>query len=106
MLDPKYEPMKIPRLNFDETMFTALRSHGGFGNEGKDLSSYGYSRDYDLDGILGMYKSYTVVSAAPQEEKQKMLLEMEQELRSNPDAKDNENYRFQFILEMHWFQKL
>ena len=106
MLDPKYEPMNIPRFNLDETMFTALRGHQGFGNEGKDLSSYGYSRNYDFNGIMGMYKTYTVISAAPEKEKQQLLLSIEQELKTNPDVKDRDNYRFQFINEIYWFQKL
>ena len=106
MLDPKYEAMKIPRINLDEVMFTALRNHRGFGNEGKDLSSYRYSMNYDLNGIVDRYKAYTAVSAAPEKEKRQMLLAIEQELKTNPDAKDKEMYGFQFIMEIHWFQKL
>ena len=90
MLDPKYVPMNIPRTNLDEVMFTTLRSHGGFGNEGKDFSTYRHSMKYDLKGILDRYKTYTVISATPENEKQQLLQVIENEMKTNRDSKHNE----------------
>jgi ubiquinone/menaquinone biosynthesis C-methylase UbiE len=104
-LDPKFEDIKIPRPD-NQIMFVPLRNHGGFANEAMDETTYKYSMELDFDGIIQRYKGNSVVSAAPDKEKERLLLAIEQEMKTNSDTKDKQIYTYEFVIKMHWFQKI
>ncbi len=103
-LDPKFEDIKIPRPA-KQIMFVPLRGHGGFDNEGIDETTYKYRMELDFEGIIARYKGNSVVSASPDEEKERILQAIGQEMKTNPDTKDKQIYTYQFVIKMHWFQK-
>ena len=103
-LDPKFEDIKIPRPA-EHIMFVPLRGHGGFANEGVDETKFNYSMDLDFNGIMQRYQGNSVVSAAPKEEKARILKAIEQEMKTNSDIKDKKIYTYKFVIKMHWFQK-
>ena len=103
-LDPKFEDIKIPRPA-DQIMFVPLRNHGGFSNENMDETTFKYCMELDLEGMIERYKGNSVVSVAPEEEKEGILSAIRQEMKTNPDTKDKSKYTYQFAIKMHWFQK-
>jgi ubiquinone/menaquinone biosynthesis C-methylase UbiE len=102
-LDPRFEDILFPT---DQTMFVPLRTHGGFAKEGIDETTYKFNMEFDLDGIIERYKGISVVSAAPHKEKEQMLMAIEKEMKTNLDTKDKHIYSYQFVIIMHWFQKI
>ncbi|XP_028415881.1 uncharacterized methyltransferase-like C25B8.10 isoform X2 [Dendronephthya gigantea] len=104
-LDPKFEKVKIPRPA-SEAMFAPIHSHGGFGDEGIDETSFKYCMELDFHGIIQRYEGNSVVAASSDDEKKRILLAIENEIKNNSDAKDNQSYIYHFVIKMHWFQKL
>ena len=105
MLDPKFEA--IADINvYDEKVFTPLREHGGFGNEGSDLDNYPSSQEFSLTDVIDRYRGKSVVAMAQEAEKEFMLKAIEEEMKTNPDTKDKQKYIFKFVSRFHWFQKL
>ena len=104
-LDPKFAQVKIPRPAH-QVMFAPIRSHGGFGNEGVDETSFKYCMELDFNGIIQRYEGNSVVAASSDDEKKRILLAVENEMKTNSDTREKENYIYQFYIKMHWFQKL
>jgi hypothetical protein len=105
LLDPKFEAIEIPRPA-QPIMFEPMRHQRGFGKEGFDETTFKYSMDLDLNGIMQRYQGNSVVSAAPSEEKARILQAIEQEMKTNSDTKDKEIYTYSFYVKMHWFLRL
>lgn len=106
MLDPKYEALKFGINTYDEKALIPLRDHGGFVNEGADVTSYTYSQEFSLTDVIDRYKGKSVVAAAQEAEKESMLRYIEEEMKTNPETKNKEKYIFKFLKKLHWFQKI
>ncbi|CAB3987170.1 SAM-dependent methyltransferase [Paramuricea clavata] len=106
MLDPKYKVPKFGISNYGETVLIPLQDHGGFVNEGSDVTSYTYRLELNLTDVIEMYKGKSIIAAAQGAEKELMLQAIEQEMKTNPETKNEEKYIFKFVKKLHWFQKI
>ena len=104
ILDRKFNASKVINT-FSEEVLTPLQDHAGFVNEGSDLNTYTYEQHFDAADIINRYKSKSVIAAAQEAERQLMLQEIEQEIKTNPEIKNKEKFIFKFAMKIFWFQK-
>ena len=105
ILAPKFKAMNQVHI-YDECVVVPLRDHAGFTNEGFNFTDFTCAQEFDLQGILESYKGASVISAAGKDEKEFILGMIEQEMRTNPDVKNEQKYTFKYNMIIHWFQKV
>lgn len=103
MQDVKYMEKKIPDI-YNKHWHLPIKNHGGFGTIHEDRS-HQYNMELDFRGVIEIYKSISVVSSASDSDKEAMLSEIRNVMRTDPNVKDQEKYTYNFIVHIEWSQK-
>lgn len=103
MLDVKYKENMIPRPE-DKDWHVQINNHGGFGGLNEE-DSYRYNMEHDIRGVIERYRSVSVISAAENNEKEALLSNIKKEMKGNPDVKDQEKYKYDYVAKIAWVQK-
>ena len=104
ILDKKFNALKIINT-YDDKVFTPLRDHPGFVNEGSDLTSFTQSQEFNFTNVLERYKGKSVIASAPEAEQESMMQKIEQELKVYLSKENSRKYVYQYVMKLHWFQK-
>ena len=103
MFDIRYRKYNIARPETKEWLHQ-INNHGGFGPLHEE-DNYRYYTNHNFQSLIERYKGISIVAAAEGHDKENMLAMIENEIKTNPDIKDQESYTFEYIVEIKWFQK-
>ena len=105
MLDVRFKRRNMPHPDIKD-WHLKIKQHGGFAPLNICEHSYKYNMELDLGGVLDLYNSFSIVSSAESAEKEEILSEVVNEMKTNPELKDSEVHTYSFASKIEWVQKL